>query len=341
MNVIVPVSRWPASVTSVAGWPIFSRGTSRLVDVDVRPRVIEIGDDDERRARRDHLAGVEQLRGHDAADRRLDDGVGARSSERRDLRVGGGHARARGGDLLRPGAGREPGERFGRGPRALPRAADARRRHVPPRRRVVALLARAGVGAQQRSRSAARSAAAASSSACGGLDVGLRRLRPAPPPGGCLPAARRRAAAASCASRLVALAPGAPERQLGVGRVDARDDVARRDAVAFGDLHLDTPSADLGGDAHFGRLDVAGGARLAGVVGGRGAAGRRARQDESHGRYDGRRSSHASSFELRESEALHVGDDHRRVRSEGARRRRRAQLAGAARRREKEHAAAR
>ena len=37
-----------------------------LVDVEVGPRVIEIGDDGERRARRGHFPGVEQLRGHDA-----------------------------------------------------------------------------------------------------------------------------------------------------------------------------------------------------------------------------------------------------------------------------------
>ena len=58
--------------------------------------------------------------------------------------------------------------------------------------------------------------------------------------------------------RLVAIRLGARDRDLDVGRVDPRDEVARRDAIPFGDLHLEQPPADFGGDADFGRLDVAG-----------------------------------------------------------------------------------
>ena len=54
MKVIVPASRCPASVTSVTFCPTRSRGTTRLVDVHVRPRPTEVGDDNDRcpRARR-------------------------------------------------------------------------------------------------------------------------------------------------------------------------------------------------------------------------------------------------------------------------------------------------
>ena len=62
MKVIVPSSRCPASVTSGTALAERQPRHHRLVDVDVRPGVIEIGDDDERRPRRDDLAGVDQLR---------------------------------------------------------------------------------------------------------------------------------------------------------------------------------------------------------------------------------------------------------------------------------------
>ena len=65
---------------------------------------------------------------------------------------------------------------------------------------------------------------------------------------------------ASCACAWSRSAPRPPQRQVGVGGVDPRDDVAGADAVAFGDLHFEQPSADLGGDADLGGLDVAGGA---------------------------------------------------------------------------------
>ena len=132
----------------------------RLVHVHVGPRVIEIGDDDDRRARRDHLADVRQLLGDDAADRRDDGGVGDGLLAGGDLRVGGGDARARGVDLLaaraRRAAARGSPRRRARG-RARPARAPSPRPAASPHRRAAC---------------ASRSWTA--SSALEALDVGLR-----------------------------------------------------------------------------------------------------------------------------------------------------------------------
>src|SRR5262249_48756277 len=68
--------------------------------------------------------------------------------------------------------------------------------------------------------------------------------------------------------RLIAIRRRAPEREVSVGRVEPRDDVARFYAIAFGGLQLENPAADLRRPTDLRRLDVAGGA-----VGGRGAGG--------------------------------------------------------------------
>ena len=62
MNVIVPVE--PLAGVGHERHRLAERQPrhDRLVDVDVRPGTIEVGDDDDRRARRDQLAGVDQLR---------------------------------------------------------------------------------------------------------------------------------------------------------------------------------------------------------------------------------------------------------------------------------------
>ena len=87
MKVIDPWSRCPASVTSATGCPRRSARHDRFVDVDVGPRTVEVGDDRHRAARRQHLAGVNQLRGHDAGDRRLKHGIGDVFLQRGDLGV--------------------------------------------------------------------------------------------------------------------------------------------------------------------------------------------------------------------------------------------------------------
>ena len=165
-----PRRRCPASVRSVAGWPSSQPRHDRLVDVDVRPRVIEIGDDDDRacaaRPSRRHRC---QLRGHDAGDRRLHDRVGDVLVERRRSarRPRPRRARAR-GDLLRPRTGAKPRDASptprARRSRAALTCATATSRL---RRRIVALLARAGVRLQQRFE--------ALQIRSGGLELGLRR----------------------------------------------------------------------------------------------------------------------------------------------------------------------
>ena len=146
--------------------------------------------------------------------------------QRRDLRVDGGDARARGVDLLRPGAGPQPRERVGRGLRALLRGAHPRRRHVPPRPRVVALLHRSGVGAQQ--------PLEALEIGGGGVElrlraahVGLRRLHLRR---GLADVFGARAGAQQRELRLglLALRRRAAQREVGVRRVDPRDDGRRR-----------------------------------------------------------------------------------------------------------------
>ena len=155
----------------------------RLVDVDVGPRVVEIGHDHDRRARRDDLADVRQLLGDDAGDRR-------RERWRRR-----GSARAwRSARRRRPAA---------RGPRRSPRGrapalqarevlggrADALLRRPParsratsrPGRRIVALLLREPeFGLEQRLEALE-------------VRLGGRELRLAPP-------RRRPSALATCAS---------------------------------------------------------------------------------------------------------------------------------------------
>ena len=177
--------------------------------------------------------------------------------QRRDLRVGRRDAGARGVDFLRAGARLDPRERLGGGLRAILRAAHARRRDLLPRRRIVPLLDRSGVGAQQ----------LLEPLEIGGRGVELRlrgshvRLRRLDLRRRLTDVLRPRAGAdqRELRLRLIAIGRRAPERQLGVRGVEPGDDVPRRHAIPFGDLHLDEPSADLAGDADFGRFDVAGG----------------------------------------------------------------------------------
>ncbi len=66
--------------------------------------------------------------------------------------------------------------------------------------------------------------------------------------------------------RLVPLGLCARERQLGVGGVEACDDVAGLDAVALVDAALEKPAAYRRGDLHVGHFDLTGDAN---AIGGR------------------------------------------------------------------------
>ena len=137
-------------MTTVAGCPSFTRGTIGSGTKTIRPRVVEIGDDDERRPAHDDLAGIHELLRDDAGDRRDDLRVGERLVEHGDLRVGGGDSRARRVDLLGPRALLQPRHGFARAAHALRGAALPLARHVHSRLGIVALLLRAGVGLEQR-----------------------------------------------------------------------------------------------------------------------------------------------------------------------------------------------
>ncbi len=177
-------------------------------------------------------------------------------SLRRDLRVHRGHARARGVDLLRPRAGLHARRGFLAGAGTLLRAATLLIRHVPPRLRVVARLPRSGIGSQERlvalevglrvdsSASAAATSAAAAVACASACRMSSRRE----------PACSSRSCASACARSARARA----QRQLGVARVEARDQVALVDAVAFGDSQLEDASADFRRDLHVVGLDMAG-----------------------------------------------------------------------------------
>ena len=218
--------------------------------------MIEIRDDDDRRAGRDHLALVDQFRRDDAANRRLDDGVADVLLQRRDLRLGGGDPGGRRIDLLRPGAGPLTGEGGGRGLDALLGRAQPRRRHIPSRRRVVTLFDRAGVGAQQ-ILEARQIRGRGVDLRLRGRDVGLRRLLL----GGRLPDILRSRAGpeqGELGAGLIALGLRAAHRELGVGRVNPGDEVACRHPSAFIDGQLRDATADLGRHADLRRLDVSG-----------------------------------------------------------------------------------
>ena len=158
------------------------------------------------------------------SDGRGDGRVRQRLLERGDLRVDGGDARPRGVDFLGPCARLQaPHGLACRRARAPPRP-DALLRHLRPRRRIVALLARAGIAPQQ-VLEARQIPGAASSSARGGLLLGLRgrdlRLRLADVLG-----ARAREQQPQLRVGLAALGPRASQRELGVGRLEARNRLA-------------------------------------------------------------------------------------------------------------------
>src|SRR6266566_4751692 len=71
-----------------------------LVDEHIRPRVIQIGDDDNGRARLNELARIDELLRDDTGDGSRDNRIGDRLLPARDLGVGGGHTRTRGVDLF-------------------------------------------------------------------------------------------------------------------------------------------------------------------------------------------------------------------------------------------------
>ena len=156
-------------------------------------------------------------------DRRLHTASATPLLQRRDLRVGAA-TRARAAAIS-----------CGRAPALQPRAAlrrGARARRAPPRtrappRRAASPHRRAACASRRclraAPRSAARSAVAASSSACGGAARPPAPTRPAPAPGGCPRAREPACEQPQLRHRLIALGLGAPERQLGVGRVEPRD----------------------------------------------------------------------------------------------------------------------
>ena len=186
--------------------------------------------------------------------------------ERRDLRVGGGDARAGGVDLF-AAASRRAARATALARRADPiaralRAAPSPRRAASPHRRAACASPSSSRAAP---RSARRRLRAAASSASAARDVGLRRgeLR-----FGLADVLDARAGAEQPQLRvgLIALGLRAGERELGVGGVEPRDEVAGLDAIAFGDAELEQAAADLRGDLHVGGLDLP---RDADAVGGR------------------------------------------------------------------------
>ena len=229
----------------------------RLVDVDVGPGVIEIGDDDDRRARLQQLAGFGELLRDDAGDRRGDGGVGDRFLPAWRSAASAAATRARAASISSRRAPARRRATVSRAARTRSRAPCARAlRHVAPRHRIVALLARARVGGEQRLEA---------------LDVGLRarrarrrrrgrrlrRRRPAPRPGGCPRRARRRASSRSCASACSrsACARASASSASAVSRRATRSPALTRSPSAT--RSSSSASADLGGDLHVGRFDLA------------------------------------------------------------------------------------
>ena len=141
----------PASVKTVTALSDAKPRHDRFVDVDVRPGAIEIGDDDDRRARGGKLTDVGQGLRDDAGDRRDDGCVGDGLLPGGDLDVGG-RDRARGRRRPLRGARRRAGApTFSAAARiAVARRPDPLRRHIPSRHRIVALLARARVRGEER-----------------------------------------------------------------------------------------------------------------------------------------------------------------------------------------------
>ena len=177
--------------------------------------------------------------------------------------VDGGDPGASGVDFLAPRAGAQPVDDFARGRDAIARALRARLRRHPA-------CVTASSRCLREPECEARSDSKRSTSACGrrqldlgGADVRLggRRLR--------LGLADVFDASAGeqqpklCVG-LLALGPGARQRELGVGGVEARDQIAGVDAIAFGDAQLDTRPPTWAATWHVGRLDLAGHAHAIG-----------------------------------------------------------------------------
>ena len=217
--------------------------------------MIEIGEHGDRRARRRDLAGIEQPLGDDAVDRRRDGGIALGFLERRDLRVDGGHARARGLDFLAPRSGAQPRDRFARARSRAPRAAATR--------------------------SLATSLRVAASSRCfcepellceqpleplkvrfGGGEIGLRGGDVGRRGGGLrlgladVFAARAGLQQPQLRVGLRSLGLRALQREIDVARIEPRDDIALLHAIAFGDRHLDDAPADFRRDLHLGGVDL-------------------------------------------------------------------------------------
>ena len=144
----------------------------------------------------------------------------------------------------------------GRGPVAC--RLHPRRRHVPPRRGIVALLARAGVRLEQRLE-ALEVGGRGLQLGLGRPDVGIRRFRLGRGLADVF-GPRSGLQQPELGGGLVALRFRPSDRDLGVGGVEARDEVAGRHAIAFGDFQFQHPPADFGRDPDFRRFDVAGGA---------------------------------------------------------------------------------
>ncbi len=213
-----------------------------------------------------HLADVGQLLGDDAADRRDDRGVVNRL--------------LRGGDLRR-----RP-RRRARAPRRSPRGARRRAaaRGSPRRARTRSFAPCTPRASRRPSASPHRRAACASRSwRRAGSRSARRRLarRQARRPrrrrrtgalAVCASACRMSSGRApacssrSCASACCWSARARASIELGVGRVERREQVALAHAVALGDPELDEAPADLRRHLHVGRLDLA---RHADAVGGR------------------------------------------------------------------------
>ena len=216
--------------------------------------MIEIGQHGDRRARRHHFAGIEQPLGDDAVDRRRDGGIAFGFLERRNLRVDGGDARARGLDFLAPRSRAQPRDPFARACCARPRGRDAISRHVPSGRRIVALLLRAGIALQQLLEPLKVRLGGGEVGLRGG-DVGRR--------GGDLRlgladvfAARAGLQQPQLRVGLRSLGLRALQREIDVARVEPRHHIALLHAIAFGDRHLDDAPADFRRHLHLGRVDL-------------------------------------------------------------------------------------
>ena len=228
----------------------------RLGHEQVGPGVIQVGDDDERRARRHQLAGVHELLRHHAGAPGPRPGASRRLLSSTAICASTAATRAR---ALSSSSRRAPARTRSSEARATRTRSSALR--LRSRARSTRALASSrcfcepGVGAEQRLEA---------------VEVGLR-VADLDVDGGDL--ARRRVHLRLGLTHVLAAGTGFEQAelrrrrgplgarpldlQLGVLGVERRDHVAGLDAVAFVDAKLDDAAADFGRDLHFGGLDVA------------------------------------------------------------------------------------